>query len=93
MLSNTTLQIGPTTGNNVTITKDGLSGKAGSNTVKFGTNGISAGGQQITNVSSGGNVGTNAANITDVKNAVSDVTLKIRYKILKLALLSLVKVH
>ena len=77
MLSNTTLQIGPTTGNNVTITKDGLSGKAGSNTVKFGTNGISAGGQQITNVSSGGNVGTNAANITDVKNAVSDVTLKL----------------
>ena len=77
VLSNTTLQIGPTTGNNVTITTDGLSGKAGSNTVKFGTNGISAGGQQITNVSSGGNVGTNAANITDVKNAVSDVTLKL----------------
>ena len=77
VFSNTTLQIGPTTGNNVTITKDGLSGKAGSNTVKFGTNGISAGGQQITNVSSGGNVGTNAANITDVKNAVSDVTLKL----------------
>ena len=77
VLSNTTLQIGPTTGNNVTITKDGLAGKAGSNTVKFGTNGISAGGQQITNVSSGGNVGTNAANITDVKNAVSDVTLKL----------------
>ena len=77
VLSNTTLQIGPTTGNNVTITTDGLSGKAGSQTVKFGTNGISAGGQQITNVSSGGNVGTNAANITDVKNAVSDVTLKL----------------
>ena len=77
VLSNTTLQIGSTTGNNVTITTDGLSGKAGSNTVKFGTNGISAGGQQITNVSSGGNVGTNAANITDVKNAVSDVTLKL----------------
>ena len=77
VLSNTTLQIGPTTGNNVTITTDGLSGKAGSNTVKFGTNGISAGGQQITNVSSGGNVGTNAANITDVKNAVSDVTLRL----------------
>ena len=77
VLSNTTLQIGPTTGNNVTITTDGLSGKAGSNTVKFGTNGISAGGQQIANVSSGGNVGTNVANITDVKNAVSDVTLKL----------------
>ena len=77
VLSNTTLQIGPTTGNNVTITTDGLSGKAGSNAVKFGTNGISAGGQQITNVSSGGNVGTNAANITDVKNAVSDMTLRL----------------
>ena len=77
VLSNTMLQIGPTTGNNVTITTDGLSAKAGSNTVKFGTNGISAGGQQITNVSSGGNVGTNAANITDVKNAVSDVTLRL----------------
>ena len=77
VLSNTTLQIGPTTGNNVTITTDGLSGKAGSNAIKFGTNGISAGGQQITNVSSGGNVGTNAANITDVKNAVSDVTLRL----------------
>ena len=77
VLSNTTLQIGPTTGNNVTITTDGFAGKAGSKTVKFGTNGISAGGQQITDVSSGGNVGTNAANITDVKNAVSDVTLKL----------------
>ena len=78
VLSNTTLQIGPTTGgNNVTITRDGLSAKAGSNTVKFGTNGISAGGQQITNVSSGGNIGTNAANITDVKNAVAAVTLNL----------------
>ena len=76
VLSNTTLQIGsPTNGNNVTITKDGLSSKAGTKTAKFGANGIDAGGQQITNVSSGGNVGTNAANITDVKNAVSDVTL------------------
>ena len=78
VLSNTTLQIGPTTGsNNVTITRDGLTAKNGTKTVKFGTDGISAGGQQITNVSSGGNVGTNAANITDVKNAVSDVTLKL----------------
>ena len=78
VLSNTTLQIGsPTNGNNVTITKDGLTSKAGTKTAKFGANGIDAGGQQITNVSSGGNVGTNAANITDVKNAVSDVTLKL----------------
>ena len=78
VLSNTTLQIGsPTNGNNVTITKDGLTSKAGTKTVKFGANGIDAGGQQITNVTSGGNVGTNAANITDVKNAVSDVTLNL----------------
>ena len=78
VLSNTTLQIGsPTNGNNVTITKDGLTSKAGTKTAKFGANGIDAAGQQITNVSSGGNVGTNAANITDVKNAVFDVTLKL----------------
>ena len=78
VLSNTTLQIGPSTGgNNVSITRDGLTAKAGTKTAKFGANGIDAGGQQITNVSSGGNVGTNAANITDVKNAVSDVTLKL----------------
>ena len=78
VLSNTTLQIGSTTNvNNVTITKDGLTSKAGSTTAKFGATGIDAGGQRITNVSSGGNVGTNAANITDVKNAVSDVTLKL----------------
>ena len=78
VLSNTTLQIGSTTnGNNVTITKDGITSKAGSTIAKFGATGIDAGGQRITNVSSGGNVGTNAANITDVKNAVSDVTLKL----------------
>ena len=78
VLSNTTLQIGSTTGsNNVTITRDGLTAKTATKTVKFGTDGISAGGQQITNVSSGGNVGTNAANITDVKNAVAAVTLKL----------------
>ena len=78
VLSNTTLQIGsPTGGNNVSITRDGLIAKAGTKTVKFGTNGIDAAGQQITNLSSGGNVGTNAATISDVKNAVSDVTLKL----------------
>ena len=78
VLSNTTLQIGPTTGgNNVTITRDGLTAKTATKTVKFGTDAISAGGQQITNVSSGGNVGTNAANITDVKNAVDAVTLNL----------------
>ena len=78
VLSNTTLQMGlPSSAKNVTISGDGLTAKNGTRTVKFGTDGISAGGQQITNVSSGGNVGTNAANITDVKNAVSDVTLKL----------------
>ncbi|WP_455237694.1 YadA-like family protein [Veillonella sp.] len=78
VLSNTTLQIGsPTGANNVSITTDGLTAKAGTKTVKFGTNGIDAGGQQITNVSSGGNVGTNAANITDVQNAVSSVLLNL----------------
>ena len=78
VLSNTTLQIGSPTGpKNVTITGDGLTAKKGTSTVKFGTDGISAGGQQITNVSSGGNVGTNAANITDVKNAVAAVTLNL----------------
>ena len=78
VLSNTTLQIGSPTGpKNVTITGDGLTAKNGTRTVKFGTDSISAGGQQITNVSSGGNVGTNAANITDVKNAVAAVTLNL----------------
>ena len=78
VLSNTTLQIGsPTGANNVSITTDGLTAKAGAKTVKFGTNGIDASGQQITNVSSGGNVGTNAANITDVQNAVSSVSLNL----------------
>ena len=78
VLSNTTLQIGSPTGpKNVTITGDGLTAKNGTRTVKFGTDSISAGGQQITNVSSGGNIGTNAANITDVKNAVAAVTLNL----------------
>ena len=78
VLSNTTLQIGSTTNaNNVTITKDGLTSKAGTTTAKFGATGIDAGGQRITNVSSGGNVGTNAANITDVQNAVSSVSLNL----------------
>ena len=78
VLTNTTLQIGSLTGgNNVTITRDGLTAKAGTKTVKFGTNGINAGDQQINNVASAGGVSTNAANYGDVKNAVSGVTLKI----------------
>ena len=80
VLSNTTLQIGSATNgdNNVTISRDGFSSKAGTKTVKFGATGIDAGGQVITNVSSGGNVGTNAANITDVKNYVGKVALNIQ---------------
>ena len=78
VLSNTTLQMGlPSSAKNVTISGDGLTAKNSTRTVKFGTDAISAGGQQITNVSSGGNIGTNAANITDVKNAVDAVTLKL----------------
>ena len=78
VLSNTTLQMGSPTGpKNVTITGDGLTAKNGTRTVKFGTDSISAGGQQITNVSSGGNVGTNAANITDLKNAIYGVDLNL----------------
>lgn len=78
VLSNTTLQMGlPSSAKNVTISGDGLTAKNGTRIVKFGTDAISAGGQQITNVSSGGNIGTNAANITDVKNAVDAVTLKL----------------
>ena len=78
VLSNTTLQMGlPSSTKNVIISGDGLTAKNGTRTVKFGTDAISAGGQQITNVSSGGNVGTNAANITDVKNAVAAVTLNL----------------
>ena len=80
VLSNTTLQIGSTTNgdNNVTISRDGFSSKAGTTTAKFGATGIDAGGQRITNVTSGGNVGTNAANITDVKNYVGKVALNIQ---------------
>ena len=79
-MSNTTLQIGSATNgdNNVTISRDGFSSKAGTKTAKFGATGIDAGGQVITNVSSGGNVGTNAANITDVKNYVGKVALNIQ---------------
>ena len=80
VLSNTTLQIGSATNgdNNVTISRDGFSSKAGTKTAKFGATGIDAGGQVITNVTSGGNVGTNAANITDVKNYVGKVALNIQ---------------
>ncbi|AWL27575.1 hypothetical protein DJ533_02660 [Acinetobacter defluvii] len=41
--------------------------------VKVTDTGISAGGQQITNVASGGSTGTNAANIDDVTTAVTNL--------------------
>ena len=79
VLSNTTLQIGsPTGGNNVSITREGLTAKAGTKTIKFGTNGIDAGNQKINNVESAGGVSTNAANYGDVTNAVYGVILKIK---------------
>ena len=71
------VNVGSATGNRASLTANGLSATAGSTTVKFGTDEINAGGKQIKNVSSGGNVGTNAANITDVKNAVAGVNLKL----------------
>lgn len=71
------VNVGSATGNRAQLTANGLSATAGSTTVKFGTDEINAGGKQIKNVSSGGNVGTNAANITDVKNAVAGVNLKL----------------
>ena len=71
------VNVGPTTGNRASLTANGLSATAGTTTVKFGADEIDAGGKQIKNVSSGGNIGTNAANITDVKNAVAGVNLKL----------------
>lgn len=71
------VNVGTATGNRASLTANGLSATAGTTTVKFGTDEINAGGKQIKNVSSGGNVGTNAANITDVKNAVAGVNLKL----------------
>ena len=71
------VNVGSATGNRASLTANGLSATAGTTTVKFGTDEINAGGKQIKNVSSGGNVGTNAANITDVKNAVAGINLKL----------------
>ena len=71
------VNVGSATGNRASLTANGLSATAGTTTVKFGTDEINAGGKQIKNVSSGGNIGTNAANITDVKNAVAGVNLKL----------------
>ena len=71
------VNVGTAPGNRASLTANGLSATAGTTTVKFGADEISAGGKQIKNVSSGGNIGTNAANITDVKNAVAGVNLKL----------------
>ena len=71
------VNVGTAPGSRASLTANGLSATAGTTTVKFGTDEINAGGKQIKNVSSGGNIGTNAANITDVKNAVAGVNLKL----------------
>ena len=71
------VNVGTASGNRASLTANGLSATAGTTTVKFGADEINAGGKQIKNVSSGGNIGTNAANITDVKNAVAGVNLKL----------------
>lgn len=71
------VNVGTASGNRASLTANGLSVTAGTTTVKFGADEINAGGKQIKNVSSGGNIGTNAANITDVKNAVAGVNLKL----------------
>lgn len=53
-------------GSGVTITP----AAAGAQSISLTTNGFSMGGQQITNVQSGGDTDTNAANISDVKRLV-----------------------
>ncbi len=59
-----------------TMTTDGITinnGKAGK-PVSLTKNGLDNGGNQITNVASGGDVDTNAANIGDLKKAVNNLT-------------------
>ncbi|PQL26139.1 YadA-like family protein [Veillonella tobetsuensis] len=65
------------TAGNTTINTTGLTSSTGSRTVSFGTNGISAGDQVISNVRTGGNTNSNAANIGDVKRFVSGATLNL----------------
>ena len=76
---------------NTTINKDGVDTNKVTikdSTISISKDGIDAGGKQITNVESGGDVDTNAANISDVKriagnmkteitNNVTDVTNKV----------------
>ena len=65
------------TAGNTTINTTGLTSGTGSSAVSFGTNGISAGNQTITGVSTGGSTDSNAANIGDVKRYVSGATLNL----------------
>ena len=65
------------TAGNTIINTTGLTSSAGSRTVSFGTNGISAGDQVISKVGTGGNTDSNAANIGDVKRYVSGATLNL----------------
>ena len=67
------------TAGNTVITTTGLTSGTGTNAVSFGTNGISAGGQVISNVASGtvnnnATDNSNAANIGDVKQAVANLS-------------------
>ena len=67
------------TAGNTVITTTGLTSGTGTNAVSFGTNGISAGGQVISNVASGtvnnnATDNSNVANIGDVKQAVANLS-------------------
>ena len=62
------------TAGNTVINTTGLTSGTGASAVSFGTNGISAGNQVISNVASGGTTDTNAANIGDVKQAVANLS-------------------
>lgn len=62
-----------TTGNQTLVSGSGVTitpAAAGAQPISLTTNGLSIGNQQITNVKSGGDTDTNAANISDVKRLV-----------------------
>lgn len=62
-----------TTGNQTLVSGSGVTitpAAAGAQSISLTTNGLSMGNQQITNVASGGDTDTNAANISDVKRLV-----------------------
>ncbi|WP_418292816.1 ESPR-type extended signal peptide-containing protein [Megasphaera sp.] len=65
---------------NTTINKDGVDTNEvtiKNSTISISKDGINAGGKQITNVESGGDVDTNAANIGDVKRIAGDMKTEI----------------